>query len=164
MENYHIHKSPPLVPILNLINLMYTFPPYFPEIHSNIIWPSTPRSYKWPLFFRFSDQNLYIFLLLFNRRRKFETRSSFSIFVCFPPHSLFVSLSFFVPFFPNLLCNTLRRSAFLHGIQEAWNELTIHVLHHYIYVNTWKPSRHETLHRCHMSRSITCGKCIVFVH
>jgi len=27
----------------------HTFPPYFPEIHSNIILPSTPRSSEWSL-------------------------------------------------------------------------------------------------------------------
>jgi hypothetical protein len=33
-------------------------PPYFPKIHYNIIFPSTPRSSKWFLPFRFSDQKL----------------------------------------------------------------------------------------------------------
>jgi hypothetical protein len=34
------------------------FPPYFPKIHSNIIFTSTPRSYSWSLSFRFSNQNI----------------------------------------------------------------------------------------------------------
>jgi hypothetical protein len=32
--------------------------PYFPKIHSNIIFPSTPTSFKWSLPFKFSDQNI----------------------------------------------------------------------------------------------------------
>jgi hypothetical protein len=35
----------------------YTFPTYFPNIHSNIILPSTPRSSACSLPFRFSNQN-----------------------------------------------------------------------------------------------------------
>jgi hypothetical protein len=38
---YHIHKSPP----------------YFPNVHSNIIFPSTPRSSERTLPFRISTQN-----------------------------------------------------------------------------------------------------------
>jgi hypothetical protein len=30
----------------------------FPKIHSNITFPSTPRSFEWSLSFRFSDRNL----------------------------------------------------------------------------------------------------------
>jgi hypothetical protein len=33
-------------------------PPYFPKIHSNIIFPSKPTSSEWSLPFRFSDQNV----------------------------------------------------------------------------------------------------------
>jgi len=36
---------------------------YFLESHSNIIFPSMPRSYKWSLPFEFSDQN---FVLIFH--------------------------------------------------------------------------------------------------
>jgi hypothetical protein len=38
--------GPPLVPILNQMHPVHTFPPYFPKIHSNIILPSTPGSDK----------------------------------------------------------------------------------------------------------------------
>jgi hypothetical protein len=37
-----VHNSPPLVPILCQMQPFHTFPPYFPKIHSNIIFPSTP--------------------------------------------------------------------------------------------------------------------------
>jgi len=50
--HYHVHKSPPLVPLLSYMHPLHTFPPYFLRIHSNIILPSTSTSSKWPLPFR----------------------------------------------------------------------------------------------------------------
>jgi hypothetical protein len=52
-----VYKCPPLVPILNEMNTVHTFPPYFPKINSNIILPSTPRSSEWSLLFRISCRN-----------------------------------------------------------------------------------------------------------
>jgi hypothetical protein len=36
-------KGPPLVPTLNQMNPVSTFPPYFLNIQSNIIFPSTQQ-------------------------------------------------------------------------------------------------------------------------
>jgi hypothetical protein len=38
------HNSSPLDPILSQMKPVHTFPPYFRKIHSNVIFPSTPRS------------------------------------------------------------------------------------------------------------------------
>jgi hypothetical protein len=42
--HYHIHKSPPLVRILNQMNLALNPTSYLPKIHFNIILPFMPRS------------------------------------------------------------------------------------------------------------------------
>jgi hypothetical protein len=55
--HYRFHKSPSVVPVPNLMNPVHTLPPNFPNIHSTIVLPSTPRSSEWSLPFRFSDQN-----------------------------------------------------------------------------------------------------------
>jgi hypothetical protein len=43
MIYYCFHKSPPRVPIQSQLNPVRILPPYFPEIHFNIIVPSTPK-------------------------------------------------------------------------------------------------------------------------
>jgi hypothetical protein len=58
-SHYRVHNGLPLVPILSQIIPVQTFlPPYFPKIRYNVTLPSTPRSSKWFLPFRFSDKIL----------------------------------------------------------------------------------------------------------
>jgi len=57
---YCAHKSLSLIPILRQLNPVHNFPPYFPTVHSNIIFPPRPRSFEWSFPFRFSDQNFLL--------------------------------------------------------------------------------------------------------
>ena len=57
----HIHKSPPIVPILSKIS-PFIYPNDF-KINFNIILPSTPRSSKWSASLRFPNQKVYTLLL-----------------------------------------------------------------------------------------------------
>jgi hypothetical protein len=62
--HYSVQKSPPLISKgQGQTHQVYTFPSYFPKIHSSIIFLSTTRSSEWSLSFRFSDQN-FAFLIL----------------------------------------------------------------------------------------------------
>jgi hypothetical protein len=55
--HFCVHMILPLVPLLSQLNPVHNSSPYFPEIHSNIIFPPTPSSSKWSLPFGFYNQN-----------------------------------------------------------------------------------------------------------
>jgi len=50
-------QQPTIGSYLSQMNPVHNLPPYFPKIHSNIIFSFTPRFSKSSLPFRFSDQN-----------------------------------------------------------------------------------------------------------
>jgi hypothetical protein len=52
---YLTHESPPLVHILSHTNPVCKTTPYFFKIYFSITFPSTPRSSKWFLPFKFCD-------------------------------------------------------------------------------------------------------------
>jgi len=56
---FYVYKSLSLVPvtILNQMNPIHNFSPYFSMIYSNTIFPSMPWSSEWSLLFRFTYQN-----------------------------------------------------------------------------------------------------------
>ena len=47
----------PLAPVLGQRNTVHILPSYFLQVHLNIMLPSTPRSSKWFLSFRFPHHN-----------------------------------------------------------------------------------------------------------
>ena len=51
---YLSHKYPPLVPILNHLDLLHTPTSHFQRIHLIIILPFAPGSPKWSLYLTFS--------------------------------------------------------------------------------------------------------------
>jgi len=56
--HYPVRKGLPLVNFLSQMHQVHTRSPYFPKIHSNIIFQFTHRFSKWSLPFRFSNHNI----------------------------------------------------------------------------------------------------------
>jgi hypothetical protein len=65
--HYRGHRYPTLVSILNQTNPTHPSVSYFFIIHFNVPLPSTSRSYKWYLSFRFPTKTPYAFLFYSNR-------------------------------------------------------------------------------------------------
>jgi hypothetical protein len=63
MEPNSHYRSSSVGLVLSNMNIARITPPQFFNIHSNIIYPSTPRSSKRSLPIKYSDQNLYEFLI-----------------------------------------------------------------------------------------------------
>ena len=55
--HHHVHNSLPLVPDLSKRNTGHNLLSYCSKTNFNIGFPYMPGSYKWPLSFRFPDQN-----------------------------------------------------------------------------------------------------------
>jgi len=60
--HYRTHKRPPPVPILGQPNQVHIHTSHLLEIHTNIIYPSMPRSPQWFLPSGFSSKALYTHL------------------------------------------------------------------------------------------------------
>jgi hypothetical protein len=64
--HYLVHNSQSLFPILSKMQPVHTFPSCVPKIHININFQCTPKSSKWSLPFRFSNQNSVCISYVFN--------------------------------------------------------------------------------------------------
>jgi len=116
--HYRTHKRPPPVSILGQPNPVHISTSHLPEIHPNIIHPSTPRSPHWSLSLRFPHQDpihplsspiratcpTHLILLDFITRTILdEGYKSFSSSLCSILHSPVTSSLLG----PNILLNTL---------------------------------------------------------
>jgi hypothetical protein len=86
----------PLVPILRQMQPIHIFSPNFTKIHSNIMFPSTPRSSKWLFPSAFPTNLLYAFLI------SPPCYIRCHLFLHFLPLFVYFSLSFFLSSVPFL--------------------------------------------------------------
>ena len=116
--HYRTHKRPPPVTILGQPNPVHIPTPHLPEIHPNIIHPSTPRSPQWSLSLRFPHQDPTQ-PALFTHTRHMPSPSHSSRF--YHPHNIWWGVQiikllvmqsppvprYLVPLGPNILLNSI---------------------------------------------------------
>jgi len=109
----HVHRSTSLVRISQM-NPVRAFPPHFPKILSNIILPSNPRSSKWSLPLRFSNQNFV---------RIFHFSLACSIFC--PSHPDLITLIIFGEKYKLWSSSGMPSKSFKmsHSVSLQWNSL-----------------------------------------
>jgi len=138
------------------MNPVHIFPSYFPKIQSNIIIPSTPRSYVWSLSFRFGDKNLYAFLI----SPLSATWTSISSSLTYQSKNIWWSKQVMklltmqcspicLPFLfgPNILLGT-QFSKILNlcsSLSEFWTPTKQHLLWHYTEYPKWESLSHNTM-------------------
>jgi hypothetical protein len=61
--HYRVHNRTLFDPILSQMNPGHNFSSYFPNIRSNIIFPSTPMSFELSLTFNFANKNFICILI-----------------------------------------------------------------------------------------------------
>jgi len=172
--HYRPHKRPPTVSILGQPNPVHIPTSHLLEIHRNIIHPSTPRSPKWSLSFRFPKQDpihplsspiratcpAYLILLDFYTRTILgEQYKSFSSSLCNLLHSPVTSSLLG----PNILLNTMFSSTlnFLssRNVSDQVSrpyKTTGKIISHYIYKNLTQESQ-LLLHKLYKGRSSGSG-------
>jgi len=146
--HYCVHNSLPLFPILSQMHSVHTLPPYFPKIYFTIILPSTPRSSKWTVPFKFSYQIFVCISGLFH--------------VCYIPYAshpwfdhtqiIFGEASHYAVFTPFRF----------HFILVALHKMrTCTYLHHEIILGAWHLSKYSPLKLMEMNCQLHTHKAYI---